>query len=211
MLCLGIDLSSSSKRASTLAFINGEGRLDQMDAFKEYQELLSVLDSYRPDVVAIGAPLGLPLGLDCLEEDCPCSPVSNHKGRKGEVELARMGIGCFYTGKRSIIKNQIYRGVKFRKDLTQRGYEVIEVYPYATKIKVFGDGIPPKSRPESLVHLREHLPKLVPGTECYADELNHHKCDAVLTAYTGYLHLRGETDTLGIPEEWMISIPRLQR
>jgi predicted nuclease with RNAse H fold len=128
-----------------------------------------------------------------------------------EIELAQMGIGCFYTGKKSIIKDLIYRGVKFRQNLTRRGYSVIEVYPYATKVMVFGDKTPSKSRPEGLTYLREHLPTLVPGPETYVNNLSHDQCDALLTAYTAYLHLKGETDSLGDPEEGMIYLPRLRR
>lgn len=209
MLCLGVDLCASPSRASTLALINGDGELTELTLFKEYEELLSILEENSPSVIAIDAPLGLPLGLDCLEEDCLCSPVNQHKGRIAEVELAKMGIGCFYTGKKSIIKKLIYRGVKFRQNLNKQGHDVIEVYPYATKVMVFGDKIPSKSRPESLQHLRERLPILVPGAEPYMDRLNHDRSDAVLTAYTAYLHLKGETDSLGIPEESMISLPKL--
>lgn len=211
MLCLGVDLCASSRRASTLAFINQEGKLTGLSLFKEYEELLSVLEEYNPSIIAIDAPLGLPLGLDCLEEDCLCAPLNDHKGRMAEVELAQMGIGCFYTGKKSIIKSLIYRGVQFRQDLSQQGHEVIEVYPYATKVLVFGGKIPSKSRPESLAYLRERLPTLVSGAEPYLDRLNHNRSDALLTAYTAYLHLKGQTDSLGIPEEGLISVPKLRR
>jgi predicted nuclease with RNAse H fold len=129
----------------------------------------------------------------------------------GEVELAQMGIGCFYTGKRSIIKKLIYRGVKLRTSLTQLGFQVIEVYPYATKVLIFGDSLPPKSKPEGLVYLRQHLPKLVPGLEDHVGGLNHKGCDAVLSAYTAYLHINGKTDSLGMPEEGTIAVPSLPK
>jgi len=191
-----------------LALVNDEGSLIELLAFKKYNDLLSIVERQNPNIIAIDVPLGLPLGLHCLEEACPCAPANEHKGRVAEVELAQMGIGCFYTGKKSIIKSLIYRGIKFRQNLVHRGYSVIEVYPYATKVMVFGDKIPSKGRPESLDHLREHLPTLVHGTEPYVNHLNHDQCDALLTAYTAYLHLKGETESLGIPEEGLIQVPK---
>ena len=210
MWCLGIDLSMSSKRVSTLALIDNEGNLTDLRTFREYDELMDVVKTCIPGIIAIDVPLGLPLGLDCLEESCVCRPTDNHKGRKGEIELARMGIGCFYTSKKSIVKGLIYRGVQFRNELVQQGFQVIEVYPYATKVMLFGDRIPSKRSPESLDYLREHLPGLVPGMESYVESLNHDRCDALLAAYTAYLHVEGKTDTLGIAEESIIFIPNLR-
>ena len=209
MVSLGIDLSASSKQVSTLAFINSQTELIQLSSFKEDGELISVLEIYRPRLIAFAAPLGLPLGLHCLEENCVCKPVNNHKGRVSEVKLARMGISCFFTGKGSIIKGMIYRGIRFRKDLIERGYEVIEVYPYATKRIVFGHEVPAKSKPQSLTYLQARLPSLIRGLEPYIDELNHDRYDAILSAYTAHLHLENETSILGIPEEGLVVIPKL--
>ena len=75
---------------------------------------------------------------------------------------------------------------------------------------LFGDRIPSKRSPESLDYLREHLPGLVPGMESYVESLNHDRCDALLAAYTAYLHVEGKTDTLGIAEESIIFIPNLR-
>lgn len=208
MVYLGIDLSASAKRPSAVAFLNDQAELIELGSFREYADLLPLVENYKPSLIAIDAPLGLPKGLDCLEEDCSCTPVYAHKGRVGEVELARMGIGCFFTNKRSIIKKMIYRGLRLRQDFGTRGYKVIEVYPYATKVVLFGDKIPPKSSPQGILYLREHLPSLVPGLAPYAGKLDHDGCDAVLAAYTAHLHQKRQTDSLGIPEEGYIVIPK---
>jgi predicted nuclease with RNAse H fold len=211
MYCVGIDLSSSPKRASIFAGIDCSGTLTRLSLFKESEEMLSMLEERRPEVVGIDAPLSLPSGLHCLEESCPCKPSNGLKGRAGEVELAQMGIGCFFTSKKSIIKPLIYRGVKYRKLLEEKGYKVIEVYPYATKVMLFGDQMPSKNKPEALQFLRTNLPSLARGVEEYAKNLNHDKCDAILTAYTASLFLKRETDSLGDEEEGAIAVPRLQR
>ena len=209
MSVLGIDLSASPKRPSEYALLDGQAMLHQLDHFDTFDELFGFLEVHRPSVIAIDAPLYLPLGLDCLEEHHSCSHVLDQKGRVSEQELARMHIGCFFTTKRSIIKTLIYRGMKLSKDLAERGYQVIEVYPYATKVLLFGDKIPPKNSPQGLAFLKEKLSKLIDGLDPYLDGLNHDRCDALLAAYTASLHCENQTDLLGIAEEGFMVVPKL--
>ena len=209
MSILGIDLSASPKRGSYYALIDGQAKLMHLDHFKQFDELLGFLEVYEPSLIAIDAPLYLPLGLDCLEESHSCSPTLEHKGRTAEQELARMHIGCFFTTKRSIIKTLIYRGLELHKDLVERGYEVIEVYPYATKVILFGDKIPPKNSARGLAFLKERLSGLICGLDPHMNSLNHDECDALLAAYTACLHQNNQTDLLGIPEEGHMIVPKL--
>ena len=209
MSFLGIDLSASSKRGSFFALLDTEGSLTYLDSFKTVDELMGVLEAHSPELIAIDAPLSLPLGLDCLEEDCPCAPTLDQKGRTCERELARMHIGCFFTTKRSIIKSLIYRGLGLTRDLRAKGYRVIEVYPYATKVLLFGDKIPPKNTAPGLAFLKDKLSGIVAGLGPYQSDLNHDGCDAVLSAYTARLHQGDRTDSLGIPDEGHIVVPGL--
>ena len=209
MSFLGIDLSSSSKRGSYFAVLDTEGSLIYLDSFKSFDELMDVLGAHGPELIAIDAPLSLPLGLDCLEEDCPCAPVLEQKGRTCEQELASMHIGCFFTTKRSIIKGLIYRGLDLKRELEAKGYRVIEVYPYATKVLLFGGKIPPKNTARGLAFLKDKLSGVVSGLSPYQSGLNHHGCDAVLSAYTAWLHQGDRTDSLGDREEGHIVVPRL--
>ncbi len=209
MSVLGIDLSASQKRASALALLDGQTTLHELGSFSTSDELFEYLDVHKPSLVAIDAPLYLPLGLDCLEETHSCSTTLDQKGRVSEQELARMHIGCFFTTKRSIIKTLIYRGMQLYKDLTDRGYKVIEVYPYATKVILFGDKIPPKNSPQGLAFLKEKLSGLINGMGPYLDGLNHDRCDAILAAYTASLHQEERTDSLGTSEEGFMVVPNL--
>ncbi len=209
MSSLGIDLSASPKRPSFYACLDGQVRLTCLDSFKTFGELFGFLEVHKPSVIAIDAPLALPLGLDCLEESHTCSPTLDQKGRTAEQELARMHIGCFFTTKRSIIKNLIYRGVKLCQKLETEGYQVIEVYPYATKVILFGDKMPPKNSARGLAFLKERLSPLIGGLDPYMHGLNHDGCDALLAAYTAHLHQCNRTDLLGIPEEGYIVVPKL--
>ncbi len=207
MSVVGIDLSASSKKPSTYLALDNEGAVGDIGSFKAMEELLSLLEQRGPSLVAIGAPLSLPSGLCCLEESCPCSLPEGRKGRVAEEDLASNGIGCFYTNKRSIIVKLIYRAIEVRTELEQRGQSVIEAYPYATKVKLFNGKVPAKSKPESLMFLRRRLPEIVAGLGPYAKDLNHDRCDAVLTAYTGLLSQVGLTEKVGCEEEGYITIP----
>jgi predicted nuclease with RNAse H fold len=206
---LGIALSSSTKRLSTYALLDDQGIIEYLEQFSTFDDLITLMESCNPSMVGIDAPLTLPMGLCCLDEDHSCSPTLGQKGRTAERELARMHIGCFFTTKRSIIKPLIYRGRKLYEYLTDRGYQVLETYPYATKVILFGDKMPPKNSTKGLVFLKDKLSQMIEGMDPYLDGLNHDGCDAILSGYTVWLHGNERTDLLGIPEEGYIVVPRL--
>lgn len=209
MTVMGIDLSASSKRGSAFALLDEKAGLIDCSEFFEPDELAASLEKHKPDVVAIDAPLSLPLGLDCLEESHPCSPTHDYKGRSAEQELARIRIGCFFTTKRSIIKGLIYRGQDISRRLSSQGFRVIEVYPYATKVILFGEKIPSKLTNRGLAYLKDRISAMVTGLDVYVDKLNHDACDAILAAYTGWLYCNGQTDALGIAEEGHMIVPKV--
>ena len=202
MVILGIDLRASSKRLSTVVGLAPESSFAFIDNFSEDDDLVQMSESRRPDLIVIGAPLGLPLGLCCLESTCSCGfSVPQRKGRLLELELSRMGISCFFTNKGSIIRNLIYRSISLSQRLRGLGFEVIEAYPHATKVILFGDKIPPKNSAASLAFMKERLTPLICGLEPYVDGLDRNGCDAVLNAYIGLLHCQNATDILGSEEE----------
>ncbi len=162
-------------------------------------------------MVAIDAPISLPTGLCCLEESCSCQPQAGVKGRSCERELARLGIPCYFTTKKSIIKAMVYRGVRLKTELESMGYEVIEVYPYASKVRLFGRNIPKKTTPAGLAFLRQPISRLLPNIAAYANGFTHDMCDAVIAAYTAYLRYQGKTELCGEPGEGAICLPFLDR
>jgi len=161
-------------------------------------------------LMGMDCPLGFPAGMCCLEEDCECAPTSRFKGRECERELARRGIGCYFTTKRSIIKRMVYRGMALRDAMVGHGVEVLEVYPYAAKVALWGKPIPPKTTAEGMAFLRGRLADLVPGVAPCSERLTHDVCDAIVAAYTAYLHGQGKTESLGIEEEATIVVPRVE-
>ena len=211
-MVLGVDLRASPKRPSTVVALNDHSSLSYVGSFLGDEELAQVAQALKPQLISIGAPLSLPLGLCCLEPSHTCIlTVPRRKGRLLELELARMGISCFFTNKSSVIRNLIYRGIELRKLLQESDFEVIEVYPHATKVILFGDKVPPRKSTGSLFFLKERLPLLISCIGSYMAGMDRNACDAVLNAYTGFLHTRSETDVLGSDEEGTLVLPKLPR
>jgi predicted nuclease with RNAse H fold len=205
---IGLDLTSSPNKASACIGIDKDLRLIFIGLLHDDTDIIVALGSHSPHLVAIDAPLTMPQGLCCLEESCSCQPEQAKKGRKCERGLAKLGIPSYSTTKRSIIRSMVYRGLKIRNELKGRGFEVIEVYPYASKIRLWGKPIPSKLKPAGLDFLRSRLVALVPCLTPYVADFNHDLCDAVIAAYTAYLHYSGKTETIGDPEEGVIHIPK---
>jgi len=205
---VGIDLTSSPRKPSACIGLDKGANLVFTSFLSTNSDIVALVSSQSSScLVAIDAPLTLPLGLCCLEESCSCQPVSPRKGRECEVDLARLGIPSYFTTKRSIIKPMVYRGIKIREALERRGYLVMEVYPYASKVGLWGKPIPPKTRPDGLAFLRGHLASLIPSLSPYIADFNHDLCDAAIAAYTAFLHHSGGTRQVGNPEEGAIYIP----
>ena len=211
MVVLGVDLRSSEQHESSIASISPQSlSLESIQSFKTDGDLLAIINESKPQLVALGTPLSLPNGMCCLDQKCACeSDNRERKGRQCEIELAQMGISCFFTSKGSIISRLIYRGMKIRQDIEELGFEVVEVYPYASKVVLFGDSVPPKHNPASIKFMKEKLPSLINGLEGYLDDIDINGCDAILNSYTAVLHFSQATDLVGAEPEGLLAIPRL--
>ncbi len=203
---LGLDLTSSPKKPSAYAVLDFNSRIAALGSLSSDRDILDSVERIKPVVVAIDAPLSLPLGLCCLDQSCSCGETMAGKGRICERELAKLGIGCFFATKRSIIKGMVERAIALKDEICHRGYQVIEVYPYATKVCLWGKGIPKKTTPEGLKFLQQHLAQLIPGLERESVE-NHDLADALIAAYTACLYHRELAEPVGHPDEGLIFIP----
>jgi len=204
---IGIDLTSSPERASACIGLDDNLNLGFAGFLHSDTDLVALVISQAPRVTAIDAPLTLPKGLCCLEESCRCQPIQG-KGRECERQLARLGIPCYFTTKRSIIKRMMYRGVELKRRLEDRGYQVIEVYPYASKVRLWGKPVPSKARSAGLALSRAKLANLMPSLTPHVADFDHHLCDAALAAHTAYLHHRNATEQIGSLKEGAIYIPK---
>jgi predicted nuclease with RNAse H fold len=209
IMILGIDPTTSEKKPTACALLNPDGSFAQMAMLRTDAEILDLARLSQPTIVAIDSPLGFPKGMCCLEESCDCQSVHSFKGRVCERELLARGINLYITTKRTFIKPMIYRAIELSKRFKSYGCDVIEVYPFASKVMLFGRPIPPKSKREGIEFLRERLDERIPGLKSETGRLNHDLCDALIAAYTGFLHSRGRTESLGIKDEVPITVPRL--
>ena len=205
---LGIDLTSSERKPSAWALLDADGCF--VDLGKEYTDadILALAAERQASTVAIDSPLGFPKGMCCLEEDCACRSEWPFKGRKCEREIIDRRISIYVTTKRTFIKAMVYRAVRLAKDLRDQGHQVIEVYPYASKVCLFGRPIPKKTTKKGLLFLRERLGERIDGLASCSVKLDHDLCDALVATHTAYLHNLGRSDVLGLEEEGQIVVPR---
>jgi predicted nuclease with RNAse H fold len=205
---LGLDLASASRRPSAFAVLDDQGKLHDLGLVREDDDILALARRWRPRYLAIDAPLSLPEGMCCLEGSCPCAPASPDGLKAAERALLNEGIGLFRTTKRSIIKAMVYRAIGLRRALEEQGYAVMEVYPYASKVRLFGRPIPKKTTKAGRQWLRQRLEGLVPSLREHERPLSHDQLDAIVAAYTAYLHGQGQAEAVGDPQEGVIYVPK---
>lgn len=207
MRVIGLDLTASPEKGTAYAVLAKEMDIIAEAFLNSDEEIIALAEEQCPALVAIDAPLSLPVGLCCLEESCTCRPVSSRKGRQCERELSALGIGCYYTTKRSIIKGMVYRALAIKQRLERSRFTVIEVYPYASKLRPFGP-LPRKATVTGRRALQEGLCRLIPSLPSTRETtLSHDALDALLAAYTGVLYIKGQTEALGDPAEGLLHIP----
>jgi hypothetical protein len=104
----------------------------------------------------------------------------------------------------------IYHGIELKtslgRDLKQAGH-VIEVYPFVSKVRLFGTAMPRKTTKQGMVFLSGRLGKTLPRLKPYLDIMNHDLCHAAVAAYTGLLHHQNRTEASGDYEEGLIFVP----
>jgi predicted nuclease with RNAse H fold len=207
---LGIDLTSAEVKPSACVGLDEKSELIYFGFPAKDRDIIALANFYSPEVIAIDAPLSLPLGLCCLEEDCPCQPRLPTKNRQCDQELRRRGIPCYPTSKKTFIKDLIYRGIDLKagiiREVKQAG-QVIEVYPFASKVRLFGQAVPRKTTKQGMAFHRNKLEEILPRVKCHLGIFDHDLCDAAVAAYTALLCYQSKAEALGSSEEGLIFIP----
>jgi predicted nuclease with RNAse H fold len=207
---LGIDLTSTEAKPSACLGLDSESRVVYLGFLIENRDMIALANFYSPQVIAIDAPLSLPAGLCCLEESCSCKPKFPRKYRQCDQELRQQGIPCYPTSKKTFIKDLIYRGIELKRsigrDMKQAG-QVIEVYPFASKVRLFGKTMPRKTSRQGMSFLRDKLGDILPCLKPYLAMFDHDLCDAAVAAYTALLYHQNRAEALGNSEEGLILVP----
>ncbi len=212
MLLYGsIDPTASEKRWSACALLDDEPSLQALGRPHSDAEIIRF---FPKTVWAVGldAPCSLPLGLKpcCLKEHptCGCRSIHPWKGRTCERDLVRAGFRVFYPSRNAFAKGWLRRGLRLKKSLGVAGLRVLEIYPNASKRRLFGQ-LPPKATQQGRQTLQRLLGQLIQDIPGRLERLfSHHELDAILGAYTVFLHHHGLTEEVGDPEEGVVIVPR---
>jgi predicted nuclease with RNAse H fold len=94
-----------------------------------------------------------------------------------------------------------------KNKLCQQGFQIIEIYPYASKVRLFGKAIPKKTAPQGVAFLKARLGDVLPSLKPYLGMFDHDLCDAAIAAYTAFLYQQNKVDALGNSEEGLIFVP----
>lgn len=195
MLSLGVDLAGSERRLTGVCLL-GEDLYARVWVVHTDEEIIELARSAKPGVIAIDAPLSLPLGRRSVED------ASGPHLRECDKALLELGIR-FFPVTLGPMRQLTARGMRLKARLEAEGFEVIEVYPGGAQDLL---GIPRKNR--GLEALREGLERL--GIKGLRAGMSGDELDAVTAAYVGLLYLRGEAWVLG-GEDGAIVMPRPAR
>jgi predicted nuclease with RNAse H fold len=193
MKVFGIDLAGSEKRNTGVCVLNEKLEAKCFIVHKD-EEILELIEKFKPDLIAIDAPLSLPKGRKSLDKK------EKIHFRECDRKLFELGIK-FFPITLGPMRMLTERGMKLRKILEEKCYKVIEVYPGATQDIL---KIPRKN--EGTKKLLNGLKKL--GIKVEERELSDDELDAITAAYTGYLYIKKLSLSLGDPNEGTIVIPK---
>ena len=203
IVCVGIDLAGLPHRETGVAILR-DGTLEYLATAGDDDEILALVADVGPTAtVAINAPLTLPRGRCCLDDDCPCRHDPGTRSRELERELLHLRVPILAT---ALIKVLARRGYILAAALRARDHAPLEVYPFAT-LRLLG--LPTAGKRTKLGRRRIHnaLQPLVPGLD--HPEASEHQLDAVVCALTAQPWRQGKTRTVGVADEGLMIIPEI--
>ncbi|MEM2102286.1 MAG: DUF429 domain-containing protein [Candidatus Bathyarchaeia archaeon] len=188
MSVVGLDLAGVETRPSgfcVLTCMNAKTCLVYKD-----EEILERIAESNAKIVAIDAPLSLPVGRKSIEQR------TNVHLRECDKELLRKGIK-FFPITLGPMRQLTNRGIRLRKNLENKHFNVIEVYPGGAQDVL---GIPRKQ--QGLVQLRAGLERI--GIRGLNNRISDHELDAVTCALVGKLWLEGKAIIYGSSEQGIV-------
>lgn len=188
MSIVGLDLAGVESRPTGLCVLK-DMKAETSLVYKD-EEVLRRVEECKPEIVAIDAPLSLPMGRESIEQR------TNVHLRECDKELLRRGIK-FFPITLGPMRKLTSRGINLRRILEDEQFRVIEVYPGGAQDIL---GIPRKQ--QGLERLRAGLMKArVRGLN---NRMSDHELDAVTCALVGKLLLEGKTVTYGTSEQAIV-------
>lgn len=172
-LAMGVDLAASERRPTGICILSAELEAETWLVRRD-SEIVECAEKYKPEVIAIDAPLSVPKRGSLRE----CDRV-----------LLRRGIRLFPPTIPSM-KKLTLRGIGLKEELAKRGFLVIEVFPGGAQDVL---GIPRKKAGRKAV--LQGLRRL--GIRGIKDDATLDELDAVTAAYVGLLYLIGLAEVVG--------------
>lgn len=197
---IGIDLTGSETKASGWAVL--ENGLAVTDTVFTDENLLSRIQTEKPDLVSIDCPLSLPIGRISVFDDDPGRQEFGIN-RNCEKMLLKKGIRAYPPLIKSMQK-LTQRGILLAQKIKIMGFPVIESFPGGAQDIL---GIPRKQK---------GLPLLISGLaqfgiegDFYQKKVVHDEIDALTSALVGVFFLSGNYESIGNEAEGCIIIPKL--
>jgi len=194
MIIVGLDLAGSENRTSGFCILNEKLEAKTYLFYKD-SEIINKIIETKPNIVAIDAPLSLPIGRKSLEEK------SNVHLRECDKELLRMKIK-FFPITLGPMRKLTERGIRLKKKLTEFNFKIIEVFPGAAQDLL---GIPRKNK--GLSQLKAGLENI--GIKGLKENMTGDELDAVTCALVGYYYLTNNYIEIGKKEEGTIILPKI--
>lgn len=148
------------------------------------EEIITHSTECEPEVIAVDAPLSLPL---------------EGAMRKADKAMHKQGYPVFppmFQG----MKKLTLRAMELTQKLLDRGFRVIEVHPTSTRKAL---SIPTKDWRK----IQNIFKRLGLEGDLETRVLTPHELDAVTAAFTGYLYTRGKVELVGDSKEGFIIVP----
>lgn len=182
---VGIDLASTGKNPTGLAKL--EDHIVKLALIHTDDEIASKTIEFKPSIIAMDAPLGLP-----------------KKGtiRKADRELLKMGLRVFPPLGLESMKRLTQRGIELRLLFESRGLKVIETHPKSAQRIL---SLPVKAKPHKL---RQAFVEYGIRGDVEKAEITLHELDALTCALVAKLFLEEKTISIGDPSEQQIVIPK---
>lgn len=200
MITLGIDLAGSEKKDTGYCALNliatnykekNVIKLIDIGTVDADKKIIALAKIYKPDIIAIDAPLSLPLGRKSLEDR------ENIHFRQCDLELRRRGIR-FFPITLGPMRMLTKRGINLKSLFISKGYDVIEVFPGATY-----DILGIKRKNSEII--RDWIKKITGRKRLR--KMSQDELDGFTCAFTGLLYLTGRAEVIGNAEEGLMVIP----
>lgn len=193
---VGIDLAGSPKRPTGFCVAKRD-QVIKLDILYSDEEIIAETKKASPAVVAIDAPLAIPLSRKSIEDR------NGVHLRECDRELLKMKIK-FFPITLGPMRKLTTRGIEIRKKLEKLDFKVIETYPGAAQDIL---EIPRKNK--GVDNLKEALIRYGIGGEITRQGVTHDELDAVTCAIVAQMYADGNYLAIGNPKEILMILPKI--